>query len=274
MATRSRPLTPAVSDLRPIGTHPAGSPGCVPKPFDAALVALGAGDQRLIAAHEWVDQKLPADSPLLARLRYGGAHSRYTPQGSLGPLSWFGAAGVIVIIVLLAVWIRWSARHLHAADVTPADPVPDGEVEARWKDFPDHHRHVLVVATEEGIANPRQLAAITALADKGLIKLAPEIQPATAAVAALIARERADEAIVRQPAPNGSGPPKATAGTPCGRCFSPGWPSPACSSPCQPGLQSELVGVTGSVAALGTALLKLRDVALGWMSRGSGGASA
>ena len=42
----------------------------------------------------------------------------------------------------------------------------------------------------------------------------------------------------------------------------------------QPGLQSELVGVTGSVAALGTALLKLRDVALGWMSRGSGGASA
>ena len=40
------------------------------------------------------------------------------------------------------------------------------------------------------------------------------------------------------------------------------------------GQQSELVGVTGSVAALGTALLKLRDVALGWMSRDSGGASA
>ena len=257
----------------PDRTHPAGSPRVRPRPFNAVLVSLGAGDQRLIAAHEWVDQKLPADSPLLARLRYGGAHSRYTPQGSFGPLSWFGAAGVIGIIVLLAVWIRWSARHLHAAEVTPADPVPDGEVEARWKDLPDHHRHVLVVATEEGIANPRQLAAINALADKGLIKLSPEIQPATAAVEALIARERADEestASRREWERTAEGHswhavrPLLFAGLAIAGVF----------VATQPGLQSELVGVTGSVAALGTALLKLRDVALGWMSRGSGGASA
>ena len=62
------------------GTTLLASP-VVPKPFDAGLTALGAGDQRLIAAHEWVDQKLPADSPLLARLRYVGGHSRYTPPG-------------------------------------------------------------------------------------------------------------------------------------------------------------------------------------------------
>ena len=49
--------------------------------------------------------------------------------GQLRSAPWFGAAGVIGIIVLLAVWIRWSARHLHAAEVTPADPVPDGEVD-------------------------------------------------------------------------------------------------------------------------------------------------
>jgi hypothetical protein len=39
----------------------------------------------------------------------------------------------------------------------------------------------------------------------------------------------------------------------------------------EPSLQSEVVGVTGSVATLGAALLKLRDAVGGWMTRAKPG---
>jgi hypothetical protein len=264
-ARRQRPATQALGRGR--------SPFARPKPFDAALTTLSAGDQRLIAAHEWLDRKLPADSPLLARLRYGGGRTLYTPQGSLGVLSWFGAAALIALIALLAVWIRWSARHLHAAQVTAGDPVSDSELEERWVRLPDDLRHVLVVATEERIANPRQLPAIDALAREGWITLTPDIQPATRAVAALLARERADaqaSASRRDWERTAEGHswhavrPLLFAGLVLAVVF----------VTTQPGLQSELAGVAGSVAALGTALFKLHDAVAGWMGRAGGGASA
>jgi hypothetical protein len=169
-----------------------------PSPFDATLAPVSFGDQHIIGVHDWLNESLPAESALLARLRYHEVPSRYTPQGSLGPLSWFGAIGITVIIVVLSVWIRWSARHLHAADVAEGEAVPDDQIETRWNDLPENDRYVLLQATEERIANPRQLPTIAALAQKGFLKLSPDIQPATSGVAAWLARLRADRAHAKK----------------------------------------------------------------------------
>ena len=88
---------------------------------------------------------------LLGRLRYDDVPSRYTPQGGLGSLSWFGAIGVTMIVVVLSVWIRWSARHLHAADITEAEAIPDDEIETRWNELPEVERHVVVLYHYESL---------------------------------------------------------------------------------------------------------------------------
>jgi hypothetical protein len=242
-----------------------------PKPFDAVLAPLGDGDGRVIAAHDWLNDLLPAESPLLAKLRYLDVPERYTPHGSLGALSWFGAGGVMLIIVVLSVWVRWSARHLHAADVTPAAPVPDGEVDARYDALPEEHRHVLVQATEEGIANPRQRDAVDALARGGLLTLAPDIQPASAAVAERLKRVRTNdveaEALRRWERTHDGHSwqavrPLLFGGLGLVAVF---------LVVTQPALQSDLVGVAGSVATFGAALLKLRDTVGDWIkARGPG----
>ncbi len=236
-----------------------------PAPFDASLAPLSAGDQRVVGVHEWLNNRLPAESALLARLRYYDVPRRYTPQGSLGALSGFGAAGITLIIVVLAVWIRWSARNLHAADLTPATPALDAEVEARWNELPEDHRHVLLQATEERIANPRQRPAIDALARQGLLTLSPDIQPASGAVAALLAGVRADGQQAEKL--------RQWEGTHDGHSWQAVRPMLFVGLGVvavflvitQPGLQSDLVGVAGSAATLGAALLKMRDAIGGWM---------
>jgi hypothetical protein len=268
-AQRQRQMLPQSS--------PQASPRRAPKrfrpaPFDASLAPLSPGDHRIVAVHEWLNNRLPAESALLARLRYYDVPWRYTPQGSLGALSWFGAAGITLIIVILAVWIRWSARHLHASDLTPAEPAPDAEVEARWNELPENHRYVLLQATEEHIANPRQRPAIEALARKGLLTLSPDIQPASGAVAALLADVRANEPQAEQF--------RQWEGRHEGHSWQAVRPMLFVGLAVvavflvitQPGLQSDLVGIAGSVAALGTALLKMRDAIGGWMGVKAGGA--
>ena len=257
-ARRQRQLPPQSSPQRALERFR-------PAPFDASLAPLSPGDHRIVAVHEWLNNRLPAESALLARLRYYEVPRRYTPQGSFGSISWFGAAGITLIIVVLAVWIRWSARHLHASDLTPADPVLDAEVEARWNELPENQRYVLLQATEERIANPRQRPAIEALAGKGLLKLSPDIQPASDAVAALLAQVRADEPQAEKL--------RQWEGTHDGHSWQAVRPMLFVGLAVmavflvitQPGLQSDLVGVAGSVAALGTALLKMRDAIGGWM---------
>ncbi|HYJ95461.1 MAG TPA: hypothetical protein VEV86_12605, partial [Vicinamibacterales bacterium] len=236
-----------------------------PSPFDATLAPVNLGDQRLIGVHDWLNDRLPAESALLARLRYHDVPSVYTPQGSLGSLSWFGAIGITMIIVVLAIWIRWSARHLHAADVTTSTPVPDDEAEARGNKLPEDERYVLLQATEERIANPRQLPTITALAQKGFLKLSPDIQPASDAVAVWLAgvradREQAEKLRKWESTYDGHSwqamRPIIFAGLGIVAIF---------LAIAEPSLQSEVVGVTGSVATLGAALLKLRDAVGGWI---------
>ena len=239
-----------------------------PAPFDAHLEPVHSGDQRVIRVHDWLNDRLPAESALLSRLRYHDVPRRYTPHGSLGSLSWFGAAGIVAIIVLLAAWIRWSARHLHAADVTPGPAIADDQVEASWVQLTGDERNVLVQATEERIANPRQLPTIVALARKGFLKLSPDIQPATEAVAAKVARVRADHdqaESLRQWERTHDGHswqamrPLIFAGLGLVAIF---------LVIAEPSLQSELVGVTGSVAGVAGALLKLRDAVGSWMGKG------
>ncbi|HEY6507530.1 MAG TPA: hypothetical protein VIY56_05930, partial [Vicinamibacterales bacterium] len=236
-----------------------------PSPYDVTPSQLSPGDHRVVGVHEWLDGLVPAESALLARLRYGDLNERYLPPGRLGPLSWWGAAGIVGIIVLLAVWVKWSAIHLHAADITPAPAVQDEAVEAVWDTLPEDHKHVLLQATEEHIANPRQRTAVTALAHKGLLTLSPDIQPATRAVTEHLARVRGTEQHVAQF--------RAWERTHEGHSWQQARPLLLASlvvvaaflAVTQPGLHSNLATIASGAAAIGASAIKVRDVVAAWI---------
>jgi len=258
--------------LRQIGPFVAGqaSPPLRPAPYDVRPSALSTGDYLIVGIHEWFDSLLPAGSALLARLRYGDFGLRYLPPGRLGPLSWWGAAGIVGIIVLLAAWVRWSAIHLHAADITPAAPVPDDEVEAVWDTLTENHKHVLLQATEEHIANPRQRAAVAWLAHRGLLKLSPDIQPATSAVHEFLERVRRAEHYATRL--------RDWERTHEGHSWQKARPLLLVSlvvvaaflAITQPGLQSNLVTMLSGAAAIGASGIKLRDAFTAWLGKSAG----
>ena len=238
-----------------------------PTPFDARLDPVNSGDQDVIDVHDWLNDRLPAESALLARLRYHDVPSRYTPQGSLGSLSWFGAIGIVTVIVVLAAWVRWSARHLHAADITPGGAIADDQVVAGWAALSDDERNVLIQATEERIANPRQLPVVAELARKGFVKLSPDIQPSTETVALWLALVRADrdEAAKLQQWERTYDGHSWQAMRPI--IFAALGLVAIFLAIAEPSLQSEVVGVTTSVAGLAGALMKLRDTVGGWFGK-------
>lgn len=236
----------------------------MPPPYCAEPVALGAGDRWIAEAYRALNGALPAESASLARLRYQSTSVRYVPRGSLGPLGWTGLLGLGLIAAGLAAWIRWSAIHLHYADVTPGPAVADAEAASVWASLTEDERHVLEQATEEGLANPRQRTIVVGLARKGLLRFTPELRPATAAVRQLLTAVRADRTHVDALA--------QWEHTHDGHSWQQAKPIllgalgvvAVFLVATQPGLQSDLVTAAGGVAALGASLQRVREFVVGW----------
>ena len=135
---------------------------------------------------------LPSRHAVIAQTRSRDP-SFYTLPGTLAGLSGLGALGLTALIGVFVLWVRWSASRLFLADLMLGAVSTSGSEVLQLRRLGAAERRVLLQITEEGIANPRQRPIVVRLAERGFIRLDPDIKPRTAALGEALARMHASE---------------------------------------------------------------------------------
>jgi hypothetical protein len=226
----------------------------------------------VIKAHEWMDQALPIENDIAARQRYQASNKTYSPPYLFGDVGIVALVGLAATIGLLLSWIRWNTNHLFYADldsphVGPASP---DRYEAAWNGCEMNEKILLIQIARERMANPYQRPMVIRLMNKGLLRLAPDLQPSSEEFTAfLLSKEQSIQHELQ-----GS---QRVAAHRSWRYVRPilviavaGLALFVVTT--QPIWPSILIGIAGGTASLLTALLKLQDVILQWMkNRNSAG---
>jgi hypothetical protein len=163
------------------------------EPYDMDLEELGALDRRLVELYRSAADWLPSGHAMSTQIRYRDAENFYDPPGAFVGLSRVGALGLVALVGVFVLWVRWSASHLFLADLTPGTLSTSESEAVQLRRLEAAERRVLFQITEEGIANPRQRPRVLQLAERGFIQLDPDIKPGTAALGEAISQVRATE---------------------------------------------------------------------------------
>ena len=253
-----------------VGTNAAmvrtRSLGGGPEPFDADPKPMASATEAIIRVHEWLDQWVPFGNEHVGRLRYQSSMARYSPPGLFGPIGWFGAGGLLMLAIAFVAWLRWTTTRLLYANVQSLAELEPELVDAEWEKCSLDERHLLMQIADEGIANPRQRAAVLVLMRKGLVRLNPHLELSSERVSELVRRARDGHASTYalqhwERVHEGRN-----------------WHDTrlmllaslaviAALVATQPGLPSELAAVASGVAALGGAGLKVRDMFTAWVEK-------
>jgi hypothetical protein len=123
---------------------------------------------------------VPVEDDDLARRLFQRAGLSYSPDGTFA--SWLPASGIafvggFVLLALLCWWIRWNTNRLFFADHDASAPAPSTSCEEIWASCAQDEQMVLMQITREHIANPYQRPTIERLMARGLVRLAPDVQP-------------------------------------------------------------------------------------------------
>jgi hypothetical protein len=255
-----------------IGTQAAvarhGRLGVWPEPFNAALEPMSGATLGLVSAHEWLDQLVPFDNERVARLRYQGTTVQYAPPGiwESGSVGWVGVVGLVFLAGALVGWVRWSSTHLLYADRHSTPELHPNLVAAAWDVCSVDEKHVLMHILDEGIANPRQQAAVTSLMEKGLVRLRPRLELSSPQLAELVCQARRTDSGTRalnhwERVHDGHNWHDTRLVLVIGLGVI------AILVATQPGLPSELAAVASGITAIGGAGLKVRETVTAWLAK-------
>jgi hypothetical protein len=189
-ARRAEVVPAAVATVQPA----AAAPGelllkCSKDAFapSATLQPIGVVVAMLELLH-LVDEILPIDNDMLVRQHYYEVGQTYSPDGTI--VRRFRAAGISLLGFALALgllywWISWNTNQVFLADLD-AGPPPAGNCEQLWSQCTPEEQMVLIQIAREHIANPYLRDTVKGLLAKGLLQLAPDVQPYSAEFAALV----------------------------------------------------------------------------------------
>ncbi|MDX1984808.1 MAG: hypothetical protein SFV51_31335 [Bryobacteraceae bacterium] len=268
-----RATMPASAGDRVAAMRPAHS-APPPAPFDHAMLGeIGAGSWLVLRPHEWLGDMLPVENETGVMLRHRKFNSTYAPPGLFGEfpprISAGACAAFALLVALLIAWIRWNSNRLFLADLE-AIPLVAAEDTAQqhqawWDDCSGDERYILVQVAEEHVFNPYQRRTIEKLLAKGLLRLAPDIQPRSAAFTEFILEKGRHQSAALHD-----------------------WEQVDVAHSwryarlillaslgllalflvaTQPGLQSELLGVATGLAGGMSALVKVRDAIASWLEK-------
>jgi hypothetical protein len=214
-----------------------------------------------------VDEFLPIDNDMLVRQHFHEVGQTYSPDGTI--VRRFRAAGISLLGFALALgllywWISWNTNQVFLADLD-AGPPPAGNCEQVWSQCTPEEQMVLIQIAREHIANPYLRDTVKGLLGKGLLQLAPDVQPYSAEFAALVRKqERTLEAKIQEwqdvNATRSWRRWRLILGASVGVV---GFFLIAT----QPGLQSSVIAVATGTTGVLTAGSKLREAVTAWLER-------
>jgi hypothetical protein len=232
-----------------------------PAPYNAEPEPVGTLDRAFLRVHEGLDQNLPFDNMLTAPLKFLDGSAGYAIPGRMGT---FGMLGLLAILYGLFRWIQWSAVRLHFADVESHDPLAEEDAAERWIGLEEPEKFVLMQIAAEGIANPYQRQTVLDLMRRGLVSLAPDLQPSSPAMAKFVRRASQDAGQMTRLL--------AWEQTHGGQNWRQVRTVLVASLALvalflvitQPALQSQIVGIAGAIGALIASAGKIRDTVMAW----------
>ncbi|HEX4999065.1 MAG TPA: cache domain-containing protein [Terriglobia bacterium] len=251
-------------NICPTPYGPDTSPGACLEPAARQANRPLPGSFQLMGAHELLEYYLPIDNDALYRSHF--EKPAYIENGTIGAR---GLLGITAIVLVLLWWIRWNTNGLfHAEFKTPETGPPQSadECERIWQNLLPEEKQLLAQVAQEHIANPRQKHMVADLFNRGLLQLAPDLQPGSKVFAAFLLARKATMKQQLQDSHKVSEWRSwryirlllivALAGLGLFLAAT------------QPGWQSSLVAVATGVTGLLTAFLKLQDVILQWIKPG------
>ena len=267
------PLANPASRVRPRHVSCTGAPESPAGGIAHAAVTPLGGDIRFVDAVRWIGDVLPIVDMNLAPSRDDVPELSYSPGGTLitrVPVSAAAIAGFCLIAAALGWWIRWNTNSLFLADVDASTKVAGPRAPARaWAKLTPDQQMVLLQIACERIANPWQRPVVNELLRRGLLRLAPGLQPCSAEFDRFLAREaelrrgelvqwerlnlehswRYIRVVLVVVIAGLGGFLIAT----------------------QPSLQSSLIAITTAVAGVLTSALKLHDTVAAWFAKRKAG---
>jgi len=98
------------------------------------------------------------------------------------------SVSLMVLLVLVILWVRYSASHIFFGSIgpaaksasTPSGSELDEELRRRWRCSGEQEKLALVHLVEEGVVNPKQEETVRKLVADGLLVRDPELRPSTA----------------------------------------------------------------------------------------------
>jgi hypothetical protein len=214
------------------------------------------------------DGVLPTGNDVITRYRYQDSSADDPPPNMLPGVGWVGLAGLGVILGLLWLWVQWNTQGIFYADLDSSPPAPLGnpsQCVRAWNRLNDEERLLLLQVSREHIANPRQKPLVINLLDKGLLRLAPDLQPATEEFAGFLRGKEQEMKEELRDSERVSGRHSwryvrlilfvglVGLGLFLGAT--------------QPGWQSALLGFASATTGLLSAVFKLQDTILQWMKK-------
>ena len=153
-----------------------------PPPYKSEGKQSVAPSVLMTAVHSWFDGVLPTENDIITRYRYQDSSADDSPASILPGIGVMGLAGMAITLGLLWFWVRWNTRGIFYADLESSPPASldnSGQCGDAWNRLNEEEQLLLLQVSRERIGNPRQKPLVTNLLDRGLLRLAPDLQPAT-----------------------------------------------------------------------------------------------
>lgn len=166
-----------------------------PRPFHAQASRVGTEAKR--AAVEWVEhlgELLPIHTETGVRLRAQEFDASYAPPGRL---TWWAALLLVLLFATAILWIHWNSTNLFLTNFeTPRlNAAADDAAfwQKQWDALPAHRQNLLLQIARDHLPNPKNIDEVKDLLNAGFLRLNPDLEPATAHLAAFL-RERSKDA--------------------------------------------------------------------------------
>jgi hypothetical protein len=114
-------------------------------------------------------------------------------------IRWWAVVVLVLMFCAAMSWIYWNGNHLFFADfdspALPNLPVRAEEWRNRWDALPEQQQNLLLQVSRDHMANPGQMASVKELLTKGLLRLNPDLEPASKELADFLSRQMEDDRV-------------------------------------------------------------------------------